>query len=59
MVQLSDELHTAHTRHERQQLIEELSRLLGNSKVVGSTSESLAFKTDLQLPWNKLRVIRR
>ena len=59
MVQLSDEVHTAHSRQERQQLIEELSRLPGNSKVVVSTSESLAFKTDLQLPWNKLRVIRR
>ena len=59
MVQLSDEVHSAHSRQERQQLIEELSRLPGNSKVVVPTSESLAFKTDLQLPWNKLRVIRR
>ena len=59
MVQLSNEVHTTHSRQERRQLIEELSRLPGNSMVVASTSESLAFKTDLQIPWNKMRVIRR
>ena len=38
-------------------LINELSRLPGSSKVMVSTEG--AFKTDLQIPWNKLRVIRR
>lgn len=58
MVQLSSEIQLS-SKQERQLLIEEMMKLPGNFSVVVSPQESLAMKTDLQLPWRKLRVMKR
>ena len=58
MAQLSNELQLV-AKKDRQGLVEEIMKLPGNFKVVVSSEQSLAMKTDLQIPWNKLRVMRR
>ena len=58
MAQLSREVQLT-AKEDRQSLIDEMMKLPGNFKVVLSPEESLAMKTDLQIPWRKLRVMKR
>ena len=54
--QLQDEIKVT-TTEERELLLSELQK--GGFKVDVSTSQSLGMKADLNIPWAKLRVIRR
>ena len=54
--QLQDEVK-ATTTEERELLLSELQK--GGFKVDVSTCQSLGMKADLNIPWSKLRVIRR
>ena len=54
--QLQDEIK-ATTTEEREVLLAELQK--GGFKVDVTTSQSLGMKADLNIPWSKLRVIRR
>ena len=47
----------ATTAEEREVLLAELQK--GGFKVDVTTSQSLGMKADLNIPWSKLRVIRR
>lgn len=58
VAQLASEVQIT-AKHKRQSLLEEMVKFPGNYKVTVSPKESLAMKTDLQIPWNKLRVMRR
>ena len=55
-IQLQEEVK-ATTAAERELLLAELQK--GGLKVDVSTSQSLGMKADLNIPWSKLRVIRR
>lgn len=54
--QLQDEVKVT-TTEERELLLEELQN--GGFKVEVSTKQSLGMKADLNIPWAKLRVLRR
>lgn len=58
MIQLSHE-HQLTGKADRKALKEELMKLYGNFKVEISPEQSLALKTNLQIPWRKLRVMKR
>ena len=46
-------------KEDQTKLVEELKRTAGCFQVVISAQESLALKADLQIPWHKLRIMRR
>ena len=54
--QLAHEIHTS-GRDERQKLIEEIRQVDGNFRI--SVEQSVALKANLNIPWNKLRVMIR
>ena len=54
--QLAHEIHTC-GRDERKKLIDEIRKADGNFRI--SVEQSVALKADLNIPWNKLRVMRR
>ena len=56
--QLASEIQLT-AKQDRQSLVDKVMKLQGNFKVIDSPEESPAMKTDLQIPWNKLRVMRR
>ena len=45
-------------REEREKLLEELKKAGGNCLLCVPVQSSLAMKADLNIPWNKLRMIR-
>ena len=47
------------TADDRKKLLDELLKLPGNFKAQVSLYESLALKSDLQIPWTKMRAMRR
>lgn len=57
-LQLSREIHRQ-SPDECKQLLDQLLAMPGTFKVHVSASEALAVKSDLQIPWTKLRVMRR
>lgn len=57
-LQLSSEIYRQ-TCEERKQLLDELLAMPGNFRVQISASDALAVKSSLQIPWTKLRVMRR
>ena len=57
-LQLSREIR-GQTAEEYKRILEELLALPGGFKVQVSPAESLALKSDLQIPWIKLRMMRR
>ena len=57
-LQLSREIQ-GQTPDEHQKILDELLSLPGAFKIQVSPSESLALKSDLQIPWTKLRIMRR
>ena len=57
-LQLSREIHQQ-SPDECKQLLDELLAMPGTFKVQVSAHEALAVKSDLQIPWTKLRVMRR
>ena len=56
--QLAHELH-AKQREDREKLLEEIKQAGGDIIVRVPVQTSLAMKADLNIPWNKLRTIRR
>ena len=56
MIQLQDEIKAC-TPAEREMLLEDLTK--GGFKVAVPTDQALALKADLDIPWSKLRVVRR
>lgn len=56
--QLAHELQ-AKQREDRERLLEEVKQAGGNLIVRVPVQASLAMKADLNIPWNKLRIIRR
>ena len=56
MFQLQDEVKAC-TPAEREQLLVDLQK--GGFKVAVPTNQALALKADLNIPWSKLRVVRR
>ena len=58
MEQKGDEVK-AMRKEDRSKLIDELKRATGCFQVVITPQQSLAMKADLQIPWNKLRLMRR
>ena len=56
MIQLQDEVKAC-TPAEREMLLEDLTK--GGFKVAVLTEQALALKADLDIPWSKLRVVRR
>lgn len=56
--QLAHELH-ATQRRDREQLLDEIKRAEGNILIQVPVQSSLAMKADLNIPWYKLRMIRR
>lgn len=56
--QLAHELHSTE-RKEREALLDEIRKAEGNILIRVPVQSSLAFKADLNIPWNKLRMIRR
>lgn len=56
MIQLQDEVKAC-TPAEREMLLEDLTK--GGFKVAVPTDQALALKADLDIPWSKLRVVRR
>ena len=57
-LQLAREIQ-GQTPDEHQKILDELLSLPGAFKIQVSPSESLALKSDLQIPWTKLRIMRR
>lgn len=58
MAQLSREV-SALTSHDRKTLLDKLFKQPGKFVIEVPPAESLALKSDLQLPWTKLREMRR
>ena len=58
MAQLSREITTITPEH-RRQLLDEIFKQPGKFVVEVPPAETLALKADLQLPWSKLREMRR
>ena len=56
MFQLQDEVKAC-TPAEREKLLVDLQH--GGFKVAVPTDQALALKADLNIPWSKLRVVRR
>lgn len=56
--QLAHEVYTSQ-REDRQQLLDEIRKVDGNFIVRVPVEASLAMKADLNIPWNKLRIMRR
>ena len=56
MIQVQDEVK-AYTPVEQDMLLEDLTK--GGFKVAVLTEQALALKVDLDIPWLKLRVVRR
>ena len=54
--QLAHEIHAC-DQDKRKQLLEEIRQIDGNLRI--SVEQSVALKEDLNIPWNKLRVMRR
>ena len=54
--QLAHEVHLSEQRH---LLLDEIKKIEGSLVVQVPVEASLAMKADLNIPWNKLRVIRR
>ena len=46
-------------RADREQLVQEIRDAGGDFRVQVPTQTALAMKADLNIPWNKLRLIRR
>lgn len=56
--QLAHEIHSCNGE-DRQRLLEEIRNLKGNFLVRIPAEKSVAMKADLNIPWNKLRIMRR
>jgi predicted metal-dependent phosphoesterase TrpH len=56
--QLAHELY-GRQREDRETLLEEIKKAGGDLIVKVPVQGSLAMKADLNIPWNKLRIIRR
>ena len=57
-LQLSREIEV-HTKEDCERLLDELFKQPGKFKVQISPTASLALKSDLQIPWTKMRAMRR
>ena len=55
---LAHELHACR-REDRGKLLDEIRKVDGNFLVQVSVEKSVAMKADLNIPWNKLRIMRR
>ena len=56
--QLAHELHSTE-RRDREKLLDEIRKVEGDILINVPVQDSVAMKTDLNIPWNKLRMIRR
>ena len=56
--QIRDEIQMS-AKEDQQQILDQLQRATGQFQVAISVQESLALKADLQIPWHKLRLMRR